>query len=57
MKYSRLFTALDEGLDLSGILHVLRPPAGYDLAGLSNVSVEVKFKKNYYYNTDYYQRA
>jgi len=39
MKYSRLFTALSEGLTLDGTLHVLRPPAGYDLAGLTDVSV------------------
>ena len=49
MKYSRLFTALDEGLDLSGTLHVLRPPAGYDLAGLSDVSVEATYYPDHQY--------
>ena len=49
MKYSRLFTALDEGLDLSGTLHVLRPPAGFDLAGLSDVSVEATYYPDYQY--------
>jgi 16S rRNA (guanine1207-N2)-methyltransferase len=49
MKYSRLFTALDEGLDLTGTLHILRPPAGYDLAGLSDVSVESTFYPDHQY--------
>ncbi len=40
MKHSRLSTALAEGLALDGPLHVMRPPAGYDLAGLRDVSVE-----------------
>ena len=49
MKYSRLFTALDEGLDLKGTLHILRPPAGYDLAELNDVSVEVTFYPDHQY--------
>lgn len=49
MKYSRLFTALDEGLDLNGTLHILRPPAGYDLATLNDVSVDVSFYPDHQY--------
>lgn len=43
MKHSRLFTALDEGLALDGPLHVVRPPMGYDLAGVSDVTVEATY--------------
>ncbi|PVA07269.1 class I SAM-dependent methyltransferase [Thalassorhabdomicrobium marinisediminis] len=49
MKQSRLFTALDEGLSLDGPLHVIRPPAGYDLAGLRDVSVEATFYPDHQY--------
>lgn len=49
MKHSRLFTALDEGLALNGSLHVLRPPMGYDLAGLMDVSVEASFFPDHQY--------
>jgi len=49
MKYSRLYTALDEGLAIDGTLHVVRPPAGYDLAGLTNVSVEATYYPDYQY--------
>ncbi|MFQ3184763.1 MAG: 16S rRNA (guanine1207-N2)-methyltransferase [Alteromonas macleodii] len=49
MKYSRLLTALEEGLNLNGTLHILRPPAGYDLAKLNNVSVEVMFYPDHQY--------
>jgi len=49
MKYSRLYTALDQGLALNGTLHVVRPPAGYDLAGLRDVTVEATFYPDYLY--------
>ncbi len=49
MKYSRLFTALAEGLVVDGPMHVLRPPAGYDLAGMPDVSVEATFLPDYRY--------
>jgi len=49
MKHSRLHTALAEGLALTGPLHVLRPPMGYDLAGLKDVSVESTFYPDYQY--------
>lgn len=49
MKHSRLFTALQEGLQVEGPLHVLRPPAGYDLAGLTDVSVEAVFYPDHQY--------
>jgi 16S rRNA (guanine1207-N2)-methyltransferase len=49
MKYSRLFTALEEGLNLNGTLHILRPPAGYNLAKLNDVSVEVMFYPDHQY--------
>lgn len=52
MKYSRLFTALSEGLALDGPLHVLRPPMGYDLAGLRDISVESTFFPDHKYWTD-----
>lgn len=48
MKLSRLQTALDDGLRLDGPLHVVRPPAGYDLAGLP-ASVEATFKPDFDY--------
>ncbi|MCF2904810.1 methyltransferase [Octadecabacter sp. CECT 8868] len=51
MKHSRLFTALSEGLTLDGPLHVLRPPMGYDLAGLQNVTVEATFYSDHQYWT------
>ena len=49
MKHSRLFTALDEGLAVDGPIHVLRPPAGYDLAGLTDVTVEATFLPDHQY--------
>ena len=49
MKHSRLFTALSEGLTLTGSLHVMRPPMGYDLAGLRDVSVEATFFADHQY--------
>lgn len=49
MKYSRLYTALEDGLVLDGSLHVLRPPVGYDLAGLKDVSVEATFLLDHQY--------
>ncbi len=49
MKYSRLHTALDEGLDLDGPMHVMRPPAGYDLAGRTDISVEATFYPDHQY--------
>lgn len=49
MKHSRLFTALDEGLAIEGSLHIVRPPVGYDLAGLRNVSVEATFFSDHQY--------
>ena len=52
MKHSRLFTALSEGLSLLGPLHVLRPPMGYDLAGLTDVSVEATFYPDHQYWDD-----
>ena len=51
MKHSRLHTALDEGLVLDGTLHVIRPPAGYDLAGLTNVTVMATFLPDHAYWT------
>ena len=49
MKHSRLYTALDDGLALSGTLHILRPPAGFDLAGLTDVSVEATYYPDHQY--------
>lgn len=49
MKHSRLFTALSEGLTLTGPLHVVRPPMGYDLAGLTDVSVTATFYPDHQY--------
>jgi len=49
MKHSRLYTALADGLTLDGTLHVLRPPVGYDLAGLSDVTVEATFYPDHQY--------
>lgn len=49
MKHSRLRTALDEGLSFDGPVHVMRPPAGYDLAGLRNVTVEAVFRPDHDY--------
>lgn len=49
MKHSRLYTALEDGLAIDGRLHVLRPPAGYDLAGLRDVSVEATFYPDHQY--------
>lgn len=49
MKHSRLFTALSEGLTLDGTLHVMRPPVGYDLAGLRDVNVEATFYPDHQY--------
>jgi len=49
MKHSRLFTALDEGLVLDGPLHIVRPPAGYDLAGLQHVTVEATYFPDHQY--------
>jgi 16S rRNA (guanine1207-N2)-methyltransferase len=49
MKQSRFSTALDEGLVLDGLLHVMRPPAGYDLAGVKDVSVEATFFPDHAY--------
>lgn len=49
MKHSRLFTALDEGLALDGPLHVLRPPVGYDLAGLTDVTIESTYYPDHQY--------
>lgn len=49
MKHSRLFTALDEGLVVDGPVHVVRPPVGYDLAGLKDVSVEATFFPDHQY--------
>lgn len=49
MKTSRLFTALNEGLMLLGALHVVRPPAGYDMAGLTDFTVEATFLPDFRY--------
>jgi len=49
MKHSRLQTALDEGLSLDGPLHILRPPSGYDLAGLRDVTVEATYFPDHQY--------
>ncbi|MGJ8611451.1 MAG: class I SAM-dependent methyltransferase [Octadecabacter sp.] len=49
MKHSRLYTALREGLNLDGTLHVLRPPAGYDLAGLTDVTVTSTYFADHQY--------
>lgn len=49
MKHSRLYTALHEGLVLDGTLHVVRPPAGYDLAGLTDVTVEATYVRDHAY--------
>lgn len=49
MKHSRLFTALSDGLTLTGPLHIIRPPMGYDLAGLSDVTVEATFYPDHQY--------
>lgn len=49
MKHSRLHTAFAEGLTLDGTLHVLRPPVGYDLAGVSDVTVEATFYQDHQY--------
>ncbi len=49
MKHSRLFTALSEGLAVDGPVHVMRAPAGYDLAGLADVSVEATFFPDHQY--------
>lgn len=49
MKHSRFHTALAEGLSLDGPLHVMRPPVGYDLAGLSDVSIEATFYPDHQY--------
>ncbi|SLN54894.1 class I SAM-dependent methyltransferase [Pseudooctadecabacter jejudonensis] len=51
MKQSRLSTALEDGLSLDGPLHVLRPPAGYDLAGLTDATVETVFAPDHAYWT------
>jgi len=49
MKHSRLFTALNEGLVISGPVHVIRPPAAHDLAGMTNISVEATFFPDHQY--------
>lgn len=49
MKHSRFSTALDDGLVLDGPLHVMRPPAGYDLAGVRDVTVEATFLPDHAY--------
>ncbi len=49
MKHSRLSTAIDDGLTLKGSLHVVRPPAGYDLAGLQEFTVDTTFLPDYAY--------
>lgn len=49
MKHSRLHTALEEGLSFDGPLHILRPPTGYDLAGLRDVSVEATYLPDHQY--------
>lgn len=49
MKHSRLFTALEDGLAIDGPLHVVRPPVGYDLAGLTDVTVETPFFPDHAY--------
>lgn len=49
MKHSRLFTALAEGLTIDGTVHVVRPPVGYDLAGLRDVSVTSTFYPDHQY--------
>ena len=49
MKYSRLHTALAEGLILHGTLHIVRPPVGYDLAGLRDVTIESTFYPDHQY--------
>lgn len=49
MKQSRLSTALEEGLTLPGPVHVLRPPAGYDLSGVAQATVETPFFPDHAY--------
>lgn len=53
MKHSRLFTAFEDGLTVDGTLHVVRPPMGYDLAGLTDVTVEA----TYFPDHDYWSAA
>jgi len=49
MKHSRLFTALNDGLTVDGPVHVMRPPAGYDLSGLTDVTVDAVFYPDHHY--------
>ncbi|MCF2871099.1 methyltransferase [Octadecabacter sp. G9-8] len=49
MRHSRLHTALAEGLTIDGTSHIVRPPVGYDLAGLRDVTIEATFYPDHQY--------
>lgn len=49
MQDTRLTLALESGLKPDGLVHVMSPPAGYDLSALPRVSVEATFRPDYIY--------